>query len=153
MVPQECQIVTVLPGGGGVNGALGGNSVGDAPGVPVLIVGEGNGGTVPLWLGTGVADLDGVREGPRVAVAGPGYGIGVLVRTGPGYLAVIVGFTPGPGYCGTAVLVRVGEGDARVSLATAIWVGFRVTVTSWFGLVVGVLLPAVGEAIEVEGGG
>ena len=72
LLPHECQIVTELPGGGGDRAGLGGSSVGDAPGVPVPNVGDGEGGTVPLWLGAGVTDLDGVRVGPRVAVAGPG---------------------------------------------------------------------------------
>ena len=38
-------------------------------------VGEGNSGTVPLWLGAGVTDLAGVRVwSTRVDVAGPDRG-------------------------------------------------------------------------------
>jgi hypothetical protein len=103
-------MVTALPGGGGDKGGLGGSSVGIGSGVPVPAVGIGDGGMVPLGKVVGVSDLDGVRVGLGVAVAGPGYGAEVFVICGPGYSGVIVGVSPGPGYPGNTVSVPVGDG-------------------------------------------
>lgn len=148
-------MVTELPGGGGDKGGLAGSSVGAAPEVPVPAVGTGNTVVVPLWVGPGVTDRAGVRVGPRVGVAGPGYGRGVFVMIGPGYCDVGVGWAPGPGDCGTAVRVAVlvGGTGVRVSLAATICVGFNVTVINWFGFVVGELTPVVGEVACVCGAG
>jgi hypothetical protein len=77
--PQECQIVTELPAGGGDNGGLGGSSVGVMSGVPAVGVdadGDGEtdseGTTEPPGVRVGVEDLDGVLVGLGVEVAGPG---------------------------------------------------------------------------------
>ena len=86
---HECQIVTVLPGGGGASGALGGSSVGVSPGVP--LVGAGRmGAAVPGEALGVVADPAGVVLGGRVDVGNPGYGVAML-PPGPGYCDVIVG--------------------------------------------------------------
>ena len=108
---QECQIVTLLPAGGGDNGGRGGSSVGVAPGVPVPTVGVGGGNTVPLGGDVRVADLIGVRVG--VAVLCTGEEVGVLVACVPGGSWVSVSI--GPGYCCVSVSTGPGYCDVSVS--------------------------------------
>jgi hypothetical protein len=86
-------MTTELPGGGGDNGDLGGNSVGVGPEVPVPPVGIGD--TVPLGF-DGVGDFRLVVEGMGVLVTGPSYGAWVSVISGAGYGLVSV--TSGAGY-------------------------------------------------------
>ncbi len=64
-------MVTELAAGGGETGNLGGRSVGVARGVPIMAVGVACFG-VPIRVGEGVVDLEGVREGRGVGVFGPG---------------------------------------------------------------------------------
>ncbi len=125
-------MVTELPAGGGDKGSLVGSSVGVAPGVLVLSVGEIDGDAVPLLAIVGVIDLEGVWLAPGVEVAAPGYASGVFVISVPGYgdsvyvisgpgyasedTGIGLGFSPGPGYGGTSVSVPVGVGEFRLSV-------------------------------------
>ena len=77
--PQECQMVTELPAGGGDNGGLAGSSVAVTRGVLTIGVGpDGDGETEaegmadPPGVREGVDDIAGVLEGLGVEVAGPG---------------------------------------------------------------------------------
>ena len=99
-------MVIELPGGGGERRGLGGRSVGDGPGVPVLAVGEGNGVLVPIPLGTGETGWD----ADSVGVVGPGYERGVSVKFGPGNCDPTVGLPSGPGYCDAMVGLPSGPG-------------------------------------------
>ncbi|OGO60867.1 MAG: hypothetical protein A2032_07370 [Chloroflexi bacterium RBG_19FT_COMBO_49_13] len=69
---QECQITIELPAGGGDKGRFGGSSVGASAGVPVSWVGVVVLESVPSGVTLAVPDLEGVREGCGVVVAGPG---------------------------------------------------------------------------------
>lgn len=82
--PQECQIVTELPAGGGDSGGRGGNSVGVGPGVPTPLVGGEDGIGNPLRVAVDVTKIEGVRVALEVDVAGPAEGAGVFVLSGPG---------------------------------------------------------------------
>jgi hypothetical protein len=65
-------MVTLLPGGGGERGGLGGSSVGMTPGVPLVGAGDRTGAVVPGRGVGGVADpLEG-NVGLGAYVAGPG---------------------------------------------------------------------------------
>jgi hypothetical protein len=81
---HECQIVTELPAGGGDKGGLGGSSVAVTCGVLMINVGARGEGVATVRVLTGVTDLVGVCVGLGVDVAGPGYGSGVFVISGPG---------------------------------------------------------------------
>ena len=83
-LPHECQMVTVLPAGGGNNGGLIGSSVGVAMGVPVPGVDTTVGVPDPLLVALAVTDRAGVRVVRGVNVAGPGYDGDVDVNNGPG---------------------------------------------------------------------
>jgi hypothetical protein len=97
-------MTTELPGGGGDNGGLSGNSVGAGPGVPVSPGGIGD--IVPLGTIGGVGDFIGVFEGMGVLITGPTYGACVSVITGAGYGPVAV--NSGAGY--GLVVVNFGAG-------------------------------------------
>jgi hypothetical protein len=137
-------MTTELPGGGGDNGGLGGNSVGVGPGVPVPPVSIDD--IVPLGVDDGVCDFIDVIEGIGVFVTGPSCGIWVSVISGPGYEMVIVnsgaGYgsvspPPGAGYPESSLAVSVGVDVLGVSVSVAV----AVASGNFVGSVVAVISP------------